>query len=143
MYDKEMQEEFCENLKVSITKLFELSENKNVRLGLLKGIVDDYLISLNFNVANFDYEKYGSMLLNIIKKPIAYTDSEYAINFVYIGSEAFLLAQEVLEEFLNLYERKETNSLTSDIYKKALGNVLGIRELEMPVLERRKSNLTC
>lgn len=144
MYNKEMQEELCEKLKVSITKLFVLSENGNIRLGLLKGIVDDYLISLNFNDVNFDYEKYGRMLLNIIKKPVVYTDSEYVANFVYIGNDAFLLAQEVLEEFLTLYkERKENNPLTSDIYKKALGNVLGIRELDMPVLEKSNLNLTC
>ena len=57
MYNEERQRELCENLKVVINSLPQVYEMGNLRIEVLKNMVEDYLIATSFNAENFNYEK--------------------------------------------------------------------------------------
>ena len=143
MYNEERQRELCDNLKVVINSLPQVYEMGNLRIEVLKNMVEDYLIATSFNAENFNYEKYGSILLSLLKKPMKLSEAERITYFAYNDEKSILVNERnVLEEFLRLYKIRKENigesvrTETLEIKAMALANVCGIREIEMPVLEK-------
>ena len=144
MYMEEKQQELCEKLEKVISVLPSLYEEGTLKTEVLKDIVEEYLIATSFNRENFDYEKYGNVLLELLKKPISLTELERNFYFAYNNANDILLNDKnVLEEFLKLYKVRESivgekvRTETMKIKNTALANVFGIREIEVPVLEKK------
>lgn len=144
MYSEEKQQEFCEKLEKVISVLPNLYNEGTLKTEVLKNIVEDYLIATSFNSENFDYEKYGDVLLDLLKKPINLTEIERNVYFAYNNDKDILLSdQNVLAEFLKLYKLrkrivgKKVRTEAMTIKGVALANVFGIKEIESPVLEKK------
>lgn len=144
MYMEEKQQELCEKLEKVISVLPSLYEEGTLKTEVLKDIVEEYLIATSFNRENFDYEKYGNVLLELLKKPINLTEVERNVYFAYNNASDILLNdQNVLAEFLKLYNIRKSivgemvRTETMKIKNTALANVFGIREIESPVLEKK------
>ena len=144
MYTEEKQQELCEKLEKVISVLPNLYNEGTLKTEVLKKIVEDYLIATSFNRENFDYEKYGSILLAYLSKPFRVSDIERNIYFAYNNDSNILLSgQNVLAEFLKLYKMRKSvvgekvKTETMTLKGMALANVFGIREIESPVLEKK------
>ena len=144
MYMEEKQQELCEKLEKVISVLPSLYEEGTLKTEVLKDIVEEYLVATSFNRENFDYEKYGNVLLELLKKPISLTEVERNVYFAYNNDSDILLNdQNVLAEFLKLYKVREgivgekVRTETMKLKSMALANVFGIREIESPVLEKK------
>ena len=109
MYTEEMQQELCEKLEKIISVLPNLYNEGTLKTEVLKDIVEDYLIATSFNREKFDYEKYGNILLDLLRKPIVLTDIERNIYFAYNNDSNILLSyQNILAEFLKLYKIRKS-----------------------------------
>ena len=144
MYTEEKQQELCEKLEKVISVLPNLYDENTLKTEVLKKIVEDYLIVTSFNCENFDYEKYGNILLDLLKKPLMVTDIERNTYFAYNNDSNILLSdQNILAEFLKIYKLKKrivgekVRNETMTLKNVALANVFGIREIESPVLEKK------
>ena len=144
MYMEEKQQELCEKLEKVISVLPTLYEEGTLKTEVLKDIVEEYLVATSFNCENFDYEKYGNILLEQLKKPFMVTDIERNTYFAYNNDSNILLNdQNVLAEFLKQYNIRKSivgemvRTETMKLKSMALANVFGIREIESPILERK------
>ena len=144
MYMEEKQQELCEKLEKVISVLPTLYEEGTLKTEVLKDIVEEYLVATSFNSENFDYGKYGNILLEQLKKPFMLTDIERNIYFAYNNDSNILLNdQNVLAEFLKQYNIRKSivgemvRTETMKLKSMALANVFGIREIESPILERK------
>ena len=144
MFTEEKQQELCEKLEKVISVLPSLYEEGTLKTEVLKDIVEEYLVATSFNCENFDYEKYGNILLEQLKKPLMVTDIERNTYFAYNNDSNILLSdQNVLAEFLKQYNLRKmvvgdnVRTETMKLKSMALANVFGIREIESPVLEKK------